>query len=157
MENITDEKLAYLFGMFFLIEKKLEYLGNKELKESGITTKQWMVLAVIHRFFESPPSLKEVAEKMNTSHQNVKQLANQLQIKRFLDIERDPEDHRILRLKLTEENTIFWKKREDRDREFISQMFSVLTKQETRELYTTINKIINNIDNLLLEDNIKKS
>lgn len=45
---------------------------------------------------------------MGTSHQNVKQLANKLKERGFLDIERDKEDCRAIRLKIKEKSYYFW-------------------------------------------------
>lgn len=52
--------------------------------------------------FDHYPSIQEVADVLSTTHQNAKQLATQLESRGFLKIERDNDNRRILRLRVTD-------------------------------------------------------
>jgi len=53
----------------------MDTLLERELKEYDVTAKQWLLTAVLANSFDNPPTIKEVAREMGSSHQNVKQLA----------------------------------------------------------------------------------
>ena len=110
------DKQKFIFGSLFLVANRLQVIGDNYLGKDGITTKQWFLSAIISQF-KKPPTLREVAEIMGSSRQNVKQLALKLCEKEFLTIEKDEQDARALRLKLTEKSRLFWEKREKIKRE----------------------------------------
>ena len=70
-----DALRAQLFGAVFLLERRWEYIGDRELRASDLTTKQGAMLAAIGKGFKHAPSLKEVAAVLNTSHQYAKAIA----------------------------------------------------------------------------------
>jgi DNA-binding MarR family transcriptional regulator len=78
--------------------------------------------------------MQEVAEAMSTTHQNVKQLAIRLENRGLLKIERDSQNRRILRLKITEECEEFWKKRKNDDIKSINDLFKGLEVDEVKIL-----------------------
>ena len=147
LEKLKDiDKRYRIFGMFFLLSTKLETIGNTFLNE--LTTKQWFFMLVLTSFFETPPTLTELANHMGTSHQNAKQLALKIQEKGFLTMEKDKEDHRVLRIIPTEKIQEYVKIREDMDQKFIDEFFKVLTNGEIKELDNTLFKLIDNIQNI---------
>ncbi len=81
-----DDKQA-IFGSLFLLATTLDTVGDRFLGD--LTTKQWYLMAMLGTFFAEPPTIGELAERMGTSHQNVKQIARRLEEKGFLDLERD--------------------------------------------------------------------
>jgi DNA-binding MarR family transcriptional regulator len=145
--NISD-KQKYLFGSLFLLANKLQVMGDQYLGADGMTTKQWFLSVMISQFKDAPPALSEVAELMGTSRQNVKQLALKLQEKDFLRIEDDEKDGRVLRLKLTDKSLSFWKQREEKDNEYITELFKELTEEEVNAMYSGFNKLFKKIDKM---------
>ncbi len=71
---------------------------------------------------------------MSTSHQNVKQMADQLVQRGYLKIVRDRNDRRILRLKTTEKNALFWSSKRGEHEEFMVRLFNSLNPDELMEL-----------------------
>lgn len=150
MESIgTGEYRKQLFGMIFLLAQRWQVLGDRELADSGITTKQWLLLVTMQALFTNPPSMNELAQAMGTSRQNVKQLAINLKKKGLIEIFQDDGDKRILRFRLTELNQSFWEKRADRDEQYIESLFAnipdsdlVVTVKTIEELtkYAGLNK-----------------
>ncbi|MBU5439435.1 hypothetical protein KQI42_15565 [Tissierella sp. MSJ-40] len=144
IENI-DERYR-IFGMLFLLSTKLETIGNSFLGE--LTTKQWFFMLTLTNFFDTPPTLSQLAAQMGTSHQNAKQLAVKLQDKGFLKIERDVQDNRILRLIVTKKIQEYVSMRQDRDHYFIEEFFKVLTKGEIKSLDESLLKLLDNIQDI---------
>jgi len=140
------DKQKYLFANFFLLANKLQVIGDFHLANDGITTKQWFLILIISQFKEKPPMITDVANLMGTSRQNVKQLALKLEEKGFLNIEKDKEDSRTLRLKLTEKNQWFWERRQEKDCNFIMDIFKCLSAEEINMMYQGFNKLLNEIN-----------
>lgn len=142
------EKQKYIFGMLFLLANKLQVLADRYMSMDNMTTKQWFLTVIISQFGDNPPTLSEVADMMGSSRQNVKQLALKLQEKDLLRIEKDEQDARALRLKLTEKSHQFWEKREDKDAQFIRDLFENLSQEEIDIISEGFNKVLGTIEKL---------
>lgn len=130
-----------LFAYIFLLSQRLQYISDKVLEADDLTTKQFLMLAVTEKAFDHPPGLKEVAEALGTSHQNVKQMADQLKRKGFIEMTRDPADRRVTRLRTTQQNRLFWDSRAEKHIHDILNMFQSLTDQEISTMYETTTKL----------------
>lgn len=81
---------------------------DERLEELRLTSRQWLLLAVIQRWFpNASPTLTEAAARYGTSRQNVKQIALGLARHGWLRIEGDPVDARATRLVLTDRIEVF--------------------------------------------------
>jgi len=76
-EDLLPDK-QYIFGALLIISNRLDTLLERELKCFGVTSKQWYLSMIIDTLFDNPPTLKEAAKEMGSSHQNVKQVALKL-------------------------------------------------------------------------------
>lgn len=139
--NDIMEKKKFIFGSIFILAQKWQYLGDRELSADRLTTKQWLLLATIESFFQSPPTLTEITDVFGTSRQNVKQIALNLEKRGFLEIKPDEHDLRILRFSVTQKSRDFWNKRADRDIEYISRLFEGLTNEEIDFFYRGMLKL----------------
>jgi DNA-binding MarR family transcriptional regulator len=144
----TIDRQKYIFGSIFLIANRLQVLGDKYLGVDGITTKQWFLNVMISQFGDNPPTLSEVAELMGNSRQNVKQLALKLEEKGFLNIRKDDEDARALRLKLTDKGREFWAKRRKQDTEYVAEIFKDLSEEEILNIFKGFEKIIKKVEKM---------
>jgi len=142
------DKQKFIFGSLFLLSNKLQVIGDQYLGKDDMTTKQWFLTAMISQFRDNPPTLSEVAELMGSSRQNVKQLALKLEEKGFLRIEKDEQDARAVRLKLTEKSRTFWEKRQSRDEWFLRDLFEDFSEQEIDVIYSGFNKLFKKIGGL---------
>ncbi len=138
-ERLEMEK--YILVILFLIQQRWSYVIGKELAEDQITTKQWLMMIVISNAFNHAPSMQEVADALSITHQNVKQLAVRLEDRGFLKIERDPDNRRILRLKVTEECRKYWEKRTPEDIKSITALFNGLDDEEMKNLFKIMSKL----------------
>jgi DNA-binding MarR family transcriptional regulator len=138
-ERLEMEK--YILVVLFLVQQRWGYIINKEFAEDQITTKQWLLLVILGNAFNHAPSMQEMAEAMSTTHQNVKQLATRLEARGLLNIEREPENRRILRLKVTDEFYQFWEKRTHKDMASVNALFDGLDDDDVRQLFAIMAKM----------------
>jgi len=138
-ERLEMEK--YILIVLFLVQQRWGYIINKDLADDQITTKQWLMMIVMANAFQDPPSMQEVADAMSTTHQNVKQLATRLETRGFLRIERDPENKRISRLKVTAECFEYWDNRTPEDAKSIMALFQGLEDIDIKNLFEIIGKL----------------
>jgi DNA-binding MarR family transcriptional regulator len=134
--------MADTFAMVFLLSQRFEYIANKSLSKDGLTTKQFLTIATIEKGFYSPPSVSQVGDILSTSHQNVKQIAEQLQRKGFIQIEKDPNDRRRLLLKVTKKNREYWDIKAEEHIAVIRGLFESLTQKEIDMFYALISKLV---------------
>jgi len=134
-------KMKFIFGSVFLLAQRWQCLGDWELSADKLTTKQWLLLATIETFFQSPPTLSEITDAFGTSRQNVKQIALNLEKRGFIEIKPDENDRRILRFSVTQKSRDFWNKRAERDIEYISSLFEGLTEEEIDFFYQGMLKL----------------
>ena len=97
-----------LYWALFVLVQHLSRRMDERLTIVGLTSRQWLLLAVLARFFpDSAPTLTEAAARYGTSRQNVKQIALGLERSGWLRIEPDQADGRASRLVLTDRIQIF--------------------------------------------------
>lgn len=148
--QINDEKVV--FGYFFYITGKLDTYLDRALNKWGITSKQWFMLVVLESMFDQPPTIKEVADHLGTTHQNVKQLGLKLQEKGLIRIEKDVQDKRALRLITTEKNKDMGMLMQVEGDAFVSEVFNNISSDELNVMRKVMSKIAGN----LLEINDKR-
>lgn len=138
----ASQEQKELFGMIFMLAQRWQYIGDEELKDSGITTKQWFLLVTLHAVFDTPPKLQELSSAMGSSRQNVKQLAMNLKKRGFIEIFQDAKDKRVQRFKLTPKNQKFWDTREESDQRFIAALFGKLSSEKIATTHATIKELL---------------
>lgn len=138
-ERLDMEK--YILVVLFLVQQRWNYIVGRDLAGDQITTKQWLMMIIMVSAFQNPPSMQDVADAMSTTHQNVKQLATRLEARGFLKIERDPDNKRILRLKITNECLEYWDKRTTEDIKSITSLFKGLENSEIQNLFQIMGKL----------------
>lgn len=140
---IPDE--AMIFGLLLIISNKMNTLLEREFKEFDVTTKQWFLSETINSLFASPPTLKEVANAMGSSHQNVKQVAVKLQQKGLLLLEKDKKDARVTRLRMTDQSDGFWKRTDPKGEIFREKMFKEIDTKDISQTRYSLEKILSNL------------
>lgn len=103
MDDDELKAASEVFGGAFVIVGHLTRLTDQGLADWGLTTRQWLLLAVLTRGFPGrTPSLSEAAAAYGSSRQNVKQIALGLEARGYVRLVPDPADGRATRLVLTE-------------------------------------------------------
>ena len=141
--TITDEPM--IFALLLIISNKMNTLLERELKEFDVTTMQWFLSETIHSLFDCPPTMKEVAREMGSSHQNVKQVALKLQQKGLLKLEKDKKDARVTRLRLTEQSYDFWNKTDTKGTAFRKNLFKEIADEDIAAARAVLEKMLLNL------------
>lgn len=143
INEIPDD--AMIFGLLLIISNKMNTLLEREFKEFDVTTKQWFLSETINSLFDSPPTLKEAANAMGSSHQNIKQVAMKLQQKGLLLLEKDKKDARVTRLRMTEKSYAFWKQTDPKGAIFRAKMFKGMDVKDIAATKSLLVKILSNL------------
>lgn len=138
-------KQALIFADFFLIANRMQVICDKYLESSGLTTKQWFLIAAVQQFKKESPTLSEVGRLIGSSRQNVKQLALKLAKNGFLKME---QDFRAVRLTLTDKCRDFWEKREALDEKYIADLFKYLEEADIESLLGNMSKVLKRINEI---------
>ncbi|MBQ7924877.1 MAG: MarR family transcriptional regulator, partial [Lachnospiraceae bacterium] len=108
--------------------------------------KQFFAIICINLCKESP-TIKELAEIMGSSHQNVKQILLKLEKKGFVAVVADKTDRRKQRVLLTEQCMRFCAENDVQSARAVTAMFQGISEEQ---LGITIQTIVQ------MEDNLKK-
>lgn len=130
LEGMEDR--TFVFGSLFVVANRLETLLDRAFAAYGITSKQWLLLVTIESLFAEPPTVSQVAAAMGSSHQNVKQIANNLERSGFLKLEKDARDARTTRLILTENSFAFANETRQAGEQFMQEAFTGVSDADAR-------------------------
>ena len=144
-------KQSFIYGSIHTLANRLQTIGDRI--DPSISSKQWFVLAVVSKFKEKPPNFGDVAAVLGTSRQNIKKIANILEKRGFLKLEKDQSDLRSIQLFLTEKCNDYFKSREKQEVEYMERIFFGIDDEVLDHLYIGMGKLTKNIDSLL-EENI---
>ena len=143
--DFTGIELSYfLLGLLSAFENRFQAVADSTMKE--ISWKQFFAIICVN-LCKDKPTVKELAEIMGSSHQNVKQILLKLENKGFVDITVDENDKRKQRIELTEYCRDFCAKNNEMSANIMKKMFEGISDEQ---LQMTIQSIIQ------MEDNLKR-
>ena len=134
----------FLIGLLSAFENRFQAVADNAIKV--ISWKQFFAVICINMCKEKP-TVKELAEIMGSSHQNVKQILLKLEKKGFVQITTDEKDKRKQRIELTDYCREFCAKNDAMSAMAIGKMFEGISQEQLQATIQTIVKI---------EDNLKK-
>lgn len=141
--DFTGVELSYfLIGLLSAFENRFQTVADNAMKE--ISWKQFFAIICIS-MCKSSPTVKELAEIMGSSHQNVKQILLKLEKKGFVNITVDESDKRKQRIGLTEYCRAFCEENDEMSGNMMKKMFQGISEEQ---LQVTIQTIIQIEDNL---------
>ncbi|MFL0197875.1 MarR family winged helix-turn-helix transcriptional regulator [Clostridium sp. WILCCON 0269] len=88
------------YATLFSLANKLQVRGDKYL--GSLTSRQYMTMVAISHLSEGKTTLNNIAKKLGTTKQNVKQIVTVMQSKGYVDIMPSPEDRRAVNVIITE-------------------------------------------------------
>lgn len=118
-DNVYDKHV--IFTLIFMLSNQIQTIGDSFFEE--VSTKQWFVLLVLNIMNGYVPTLNELSEAVGSSHQNVKQLVLKLEQKGYVEITKDQEDARRLRIKPTQKSLEFNDAYQEKNDEFMTKLF----------------------------------
>lgn len=141
---IGIESSYFLLGLLSAFENRFQAIADNTMKE--ISWKQFFSVICIN-LCKTPPTVKELAEIMGSSHQNVKQILLKLEKKGFVTLTVDENDKRKQRIELTDYCREFCEKNDEMSMALMKKMFEGVSEEQ---LQVTIQTIIQ------IEDNLKE-
>lgn len=143
--DFTGIELSYfLLGLLSAFENRFQAVADGAMKE--ISWKQFFAIICVDLCKDSP-TVKELAEIMGSSHQNVKQILLKLEKKGFVSIIVDEKDKRKQRIYLTDYCRQFCSENDEMTINIMKKMFAGVSEEQ---LQVTIQTIIQ------IEDNLKE-
>lgn len=142
----AQEMKAYIFGSLFTLSNRLQIAGDG--LDTQMTLKQWLMIAVLIRSEEESLSVSSLAQRMGSSRQNVKKMAQLLEKQGFLTIERREDDKRFLEVCVTSACLAHCRGRAPKEEAFIETLFSGFSEQELENLLQSFAKLAENIATL---------
>ena len=136
------EHSYFLLGLLSAFDNRFQAIADSTMQE--ISWKQFFAIICINMCKEKP-TIKELAEIMGSSHQNVKQILLKLEKKGFVCIVADENDKRKQCIELTDYCRAFCAKNDEMTMNIMKKMFDGVSEEQ---LQTTIQTIIQIGDNL---------
>ncbi len=144
--DFTGIELSYfLIGLLSAFENRFQAVADSEMKE--LSWKQFFAMICVNLCKEAP-TVKELAEIMGSSHQNVKQILLKLEKKGFVSVEEDAEDRRKQRIRLTQYAAQFCAQNDDRSMQLLQKMFQGVSEEQLQITIQTLLQLESNLKEL---------
>lgn len=143
MSEKEMEKIPYLYGAFFALANRMQILGDNFYDR--ISSKQWLLLAVISKFENEEPTLGQLAAIIGTSRQNVKKMALILEREGFLVLKKDDKDARMIRVSRTKECEAYDKEYSERAKEYLNELFEGISCETITAMYEGMKQLEENL------------
>ena len=141
--NFTGIESSYfLLGLLSAFENRFQTMADSTMKE--ISWKQFFAIICIN-LCKTPPTVKELAEIMGSSHQNVKQILLKLEKKGFVIISVDEQDKRKQRIVLTDYCKEFCEKNDEMTRGTMERMCEGISQEDMEATIKTITRMEKNL------------
>lgn len=135
----------FLLGLLSAFENRFQAMADGTMKE--ISWKQFFAIICVNMCKE-PPTVKELAEIMGCSHQNVKQILLKLERKGFVRIGTDEQDRRKQRIELTEACRAFCEKNNAATGALMEKLFAGVSQEQLQITIQTIVQIGNQLEEI---------
>lgn len=143
----------FLIGMLNQFMNRFQAAGDHFFEE--ISWKQCFVIICLG-LFKEPPTLKELANMMGCSHQNVKQMLIKLERLGFVEIKIDEKDKRKQRIILTKKAAAFSENYAKPSEAFMAQLFEDIDEKALSVTIHTFIKLDKRLKEIELEMSSKE-
>ncbi len=136
-----NEQMETMIPLIKMIVEKLEKKINHDLKEYGITFSQIRIVILLYHSVREDYAMKELEEIFQVSQQTMAGIINRLEKKKLVQSYHDPVDHRVKRIRLTDEGKNMGERvygQMARNEEWVERS---LTAEEREELIRLLQKI----------------
>ncbi|OMF94460.1 MarR family transcriptional regulator [Paenibacillus sp. FSL R7-0273] len=126
-----------------MLANRIQALGDK--LDAQMTTKQWLLIAVILKSGSAAPTLSDLAAMTGSSRQNVKKMALLLEKQGLVELAKDAQDARIVRVRLTEACMVYLAGRSGKEEKFMAELFNGFDGELTGGLFRGLAGLSRNI------------
>lgn len=147
----TENQRKAIFSSWFIVGNKLQTIFDNHIPQ--ISLKQFMLLSIVHQSKE-PSTFTQLGNILGCSRQNIKKLAEILEKKGFVIIQKSPHDTRAMCICPTDKVNDFFENDFLEYQEELKYLFEVYTDKEIEMLFILLSKMYAGIENL--EKKIKR-
>lgn len=140
------EASYFLLGLLSAFDNRYQAKADSFFED--ISWKQFFVIISIN-LCKEPPTIKELAEIIGSSHQNVKQLLIKLEKKGYVQTLSDKVDKRKQRIVLTEKTRTFCEAHDEESEKIVQGIFEGIAPQEIAITIKTIMQMEKNLEDLM--------
>ena len=127
------------YSTLFSLSNKIQVKGDKYFEE--ITSRQMMAMVAIIHLSEDETTLNNIARKLGTTKQSVKQLITILENKGYVVTVPSPKDKRAVNIRITESGKDIMLKCGEKSMYFFTDLFKGFTGEEIELLWTLLKKM----------------
>lgn len=141
--NNTSNLTSAPIRTFYLLKQAeffTKFQMDAKLREFQLTGAQYTSLSLLNR--PDPLSSAQLARRFYTSPQATNEIVTNLERKELIERHEDPENRRVLRIKLTDKGREMLKACDKIVDELENEFFGSLTKDELSGLRSSLSKII---------------
>jgi DNA-binding MarR family transcriptional regulator len=140
MDNCRETFLRQqTYATLFSLANKLQIQGDKYLE--SLTSRQFMAMIAIAHLEEDETTLNNIARKLGTTKQSVKQLITIIEKKGYIVIAPSQKDKRAVNIKITESGKQAMLDCGERGMKFFSDLFKDFTVEEMEILWGLLKKL----------------
>ena len=140
------EASYFLLGLLSAFDNRYQAKADSFFED--ISWKQFFVMICIN-LCKEPPTIKELAEIIGSSHQNVKQLLIKLEKKGYIQTLSDETDKRKQRIVLTEKTRAFCEENDEESQKIVQGIFTGIDPQEIAITIKTIMQMEKNLEDIV--------
>lgn len=127
------------YGTLFSLANKLQEQGDKYLEK--LTSRQFMAMVAIIHLPENETTLNNIARKLGTTKQSVKQLITIIENKGYIITVPSQKDKRAVNVKITESGKQVMLKCGELGMYFFADLFKDFTTEEMELLWSLLKKL----------------
>lgn len=144
--DFSEIEMSYfLLGLLSAFDNRFQAVADSTMKE--VSWKQFFAIICIN-LCKYKPTVKELAEIMGSSHQNVKQILLKLEKKGFVAITIDENDKRKQRIELTDYCREFCARNDEMTMGIMKKMFTGISEEQLQVTIQTIIQIEENLEEI---------
>lgn len=141
----TENQRKAIFSSLFIVGNKLQTIFDNHIPQ--ISLKQFMLLSIVRQSKE-PLTFTQLGSILGCSRQNIKKLAEILEKKGFVIMQKSPHDTRAMCICPADKVNDFFENDFSKYQEELKYLFEVYTDEEIETLFILLSKMYAGIENL---------
>ena len=133
------------FTSIMISSNLLQTMFSKTLGE--LTSKQWLLLTISSSLPENP-TLSELGKYMGCSRQNVKQIAEILSKKGYVEFTKNEGDKNTVRVSPTEKWFLYAQENDAYTSTILEEIFNGFREEELKQYFMSFRKLMDNIERI---------
>ncbi|AGY77775.1 MarR family winged helix-turn-helix transcriptional regulator [Clostridium autoethanogenum] len=127
------------YATLFSLANKLQVRGDEYLGD--LTSRQYMTMVAIAHLSEGKTTLNNIARKLGSTKQNVKQIVTVMQKKEYVDVVPNTEDRRAVNVIITEAGKQVLYQVSEKGILFMAQLFKDFSTEELETIWGMLKKL----------------